>query len=154
GAAGGVPLVKAALWLLIGLQLRGWVRYFGRSLFTVKGALLALVGVLVFIPWLASVVLMPHAGGFPSEQIRRYGPAFLLLYCLMTVRGPSGGRALSSTPAEINFLFPGPFSRRQLLAYKILSSFVIALPSTVILAAMLQMHASWFVAAYVGLVLM
>src|SRR5262249_26284058 len=87
-------------------------------------------------------------------QVRRYGPAFLVLYCLVNVLLTSGERALYFNPAEVNFLFSGPFSRRQLLAYKITSSFVIALPSTLILAALLQVHASWFVAAYVGLVLM
>jgi hypothetical protein len=146
--------VNRALWLLIGLQLRGWLRYLVRSLLTLKGALLALVGVMVFIPWLASVLLLPHNHGPSPEQILRYGPAGLLVYCLVSGLFGSQEGAVYFNPSEIDFLFTGPFSRRQLLAYKIASSFVVALPSTVIVAALFRMHAAWYLAAYVGLVLL
>src|SRR5206468_839101 len=57
------------------------------------------------------------------------------------------------SPAEVNFLFTGPFTRRQLLGYKILSAFFVSLPAALFLALMVQIHARWFLAAFVGLVL-
>src|SRR6185369_5571654 len=43
GTAGGTSMTRA-LWLLMRLQTRGWLRTLGRKLRTPKGALLALVG--------------------------------------------------------------------------------------------------------------
>jgi hypothetical protein len=36
--------MSPALWLLLRLQLRGWLRYLGRGLKTVRGVLLLLAG--------------------------------------------------------------------------------------------------------------
>src|SRR5205085_9966820 len=110
--------MNRALWLLIGLQLRGWGRFLARSLRTVKGALLALVGLFIFVPWLLTALTASAAPGFDPETLRRSGPALLLLYCLMNVLTSSGEKAIYFTPAEVNFLFCGPFGRREVLAYQ------------------------------------
>ena len=52
------------------------------------------------------------------------------------------------------FLFPGPFSRRQLLAYKIASTLLLSLPTALFMSLVLRVHASWFAAAFVGMLLM
>jgi hypothetical protein len=146
--------VNNALWLLIGLQLRGWLRYLGRSLRTVKGALLALVGLSVFLLWLLLVVLTPVRSGVAPEQVRLLGPGGLVLYCLLNVLLSSNERAIYFAPAEVNFLFTGPFGRREVLGYKILSTLLIGLPTTLLMAAFLHGYAPWFPAAYTGLLLM
>jgi hypothetical protein len=147
-------MMNRALWLLIGLQTWGWLRFLGRSLRTVKGALLALVGLVVFVTWLAPVVLAPRtAAAANPDTIRRWGPVGLLVYCLLNVLVSSGERAVYFAPAEVNFLFAGPFGRRQLLAYKIIFSFLVGVPTTLFLTLVFQIHAAWFVAAYVGLLL-
>src|SRR5437763_1939581 len=64
-----------ALWLLLGLQLRGWLRYLGRSLRTVRGALLAVVGLTVFVSWLLMLLVRPSGGGIAPEDLRRYAVA-------------------------------------------------------------------------------
>ncbi len=143
-----------ALWLLIGLQLRGWLRYLGRSLRTVRGALLALVGLSVFVLWLLLVVLTPARSAVPPEQVRLLGPGALVLYCLVNVLLSSNERAIYFTPAEVNFLFTGPYSRREVLGYKIVSTLLIGLPTTLLMAAFLHGYAPWFPAAYTGLLLM
>src|SRR4051794_31241372 len=97
-----------ALWLLIGLQLRGWGRAIVRGLRSPKGVLLALVGLVIFVPWLI-LILTPRNDALPPEVIRTNGPAFLLAYCLLNVLLSSGERAIYFSPAETNFLFPGPF---------------------------------------------
>jgi hypothetical protein len=147
--------VNRALWLLLGLQMRGWVRFLGRNLRTIKGALLALVGLVVFIPWVLSLALMPrHETGMDPEMIRLYGPAGLLIYCLGNLLISSGERGVYFTPAEVNFLFPGPFGRRELLAYKILFTLMISLPSTLIMALFINVRSTSFAASFLGLLLL
>ncbi len=145
--------MSKALWLLIRLQFRGWLRYLGRSLGTVKGALLALVGVSVFLPSMLTMLLVPSRPGLPPEEIRLFGPAALVFYCLLNVLVSSGERSVYFTPAEVNFLFTGPFSRREVLGYKIAFSLLLGLPMTLVMAAFLHGYARWFPAAYVGLLL-
>jgi hypothetical protein len=144
----------SALALLIRLQLRGWARYLVRGLATVKGASLALVGLLFFAGWIGQFFLVPrHEVRADPTVLLLYGPAFLLGWCVLNALLTSGERALYFSPAEVNFLFPGPFSRRQVLAYKLLSTFLLGLPATLILMLILQVHANWWVAAYVALLL-
>jgi hypothetical protein len=146
--------MNPALWLLIGLQLRGWLRYLLRGLRTVKGLALALVGGGVFLCGVLPVVLLPTGKPMPTEQVRLYGPAGLLLYCVLNVLASTGERSVYFTPAEVSFLFPGPFGRREVLGYKIALTLIIGLPTTLLMAAFLHVYAPWFPAAYVGLLLM
>jgi len=146
--------VNESLWFLIYLQLVGWWRYLGRSVTTLKGAALAVVGLLIFVPWLLTVVFAPYSGaGLAPEVLRAQGPVYLLLYCLLNVLMSTGERAIYFTPAEVIFLFSGPFTRRQILTYKILSTFIISIPASLFVAVMVRVHSPWFVAAFVGLVL-
>jgi hypothetical protein len=145
--------VSAALWLLLILQIKGWFRFLARNLRTFKGALLALLGLGMFVLWLTSVVLTPSMRRLSPEQVLLYGPEVLLLYCLANVLGSSGERAVYFTPGEIQFLFPGPFGRREVLAYKILSNLSVNILAALMMSAILQVHARWFPAAYVGVLL-
>jgi hypothetical protein len=145
--------VSRALAFLIALQARGWVRFLGRNLRTVRGALTALLGASFFLLWLLAVLIRPEGVGIQPETLRRNGPAFLLLYCLMNVFISTGERAIYFSPGEVNFLFAGPFGRREILAYKIALTLLVSLPSSLILTAIVRVHAAWFVAAYVALLL-
>ncbi|HXG10756.1 MAG TPA: putative ABC exporter domain-containing protein [Gemmataceae bacterium] len=144
-----------ALCLLIGLQLWGWVRFIGRSLRTLKGLALALLGAVVFAPWLMTMALTPPESRADPETVWRFGPIILLVLTILSVLFSfTVQRAISFTPAEINFLFPGPFSRRQLLAYKIATSLGAGLLATPIVALALRHHSRCLLSAWVGLVLM
>src|SRR5262249_12813042 len=143
-----------ALWQLMFLQYRGWLRQMGRKLATVKGALFGLIGVAVLGLWLLPLLFTAHEGaGASPETLRVYGPASLLLYCTLTLFLSTNERAIYFNPAEVNFLFTGPFTRRQLLGYKIVSAFLVSLPAALFFTVMVQIHARWFLAAYVALVL-
>jgi hypothetical protein len=85
--------------------------------------------------------------------VRRYGTLGLLAFCLMNLLFSTFERAIYFTPAEVNFLFPGPFSRRGLLAYKIATNMAIYLFSALFMAFFFRQYWSWFLAAYVGIVL-
>ncbi len=145
-----------ALWLLLWLRLWGWERRLRKNLRSVKGALLACAGLLLVFPCLFSVFLTPRPE-MTSEQlatVRLYGPLALLAYCLLTVLFSSGERAVSFSPAEVNLLFAGPFSRRQLLAYKIVAGFATSLLSAVVfLLAFLRVRTPFLVGGYLGFVL-
>jgi hypothetical protein len=152
----GRVLVTGALWLLIGFQMRGWVRYLGRNLRTVKGALLAVVGATVILFWLLSLLLTPTEarGAMDPSGVRRYGPLALLGYCLLNVIFSTGERSIYFAPAEINFLFPGPFSRRQLLAYKVTLTLLVGLPTALFMCLMVRVRDGWFPAVFTGLLLL
>lgn len=145
--------MNSALFLLLRLHLKSWGRYAGRSLGTVKGALLVLVGVLVFVPIVLQVFL-PGGHGLKREIILENGPGFLLLYCLINVIFSSGERGIYFSPAEIQFLFTGPFSRRQLLGYKVVMLFLLGLPAAVILSLVTRIHSPSFLSAFAGVLLM
>jgi hypothetical protein len=143
-----------ALFLLMRLQLRGWFRGLRRTLGTVKGALLAAVGAFVMFSWLVSALLTPAASKRPDpEYVQRFGPLGLLAITVLTMIFSSGGKSVTFTPAEVDFLFPGPFTRRQLLAYKIAGTVGLAALSTLILTLFTRNFANWFLAAYIGVFL-
>lgn len=145
-----------ALLLLMTLQLWGWLRFLGRSLRSVKGIILVLMGGSVFLLWLLMLTMKPPAEGrVDAENVLRYGPIALLAITLLSgLLAVTVQRAISFSPAEVNFLFPGPFSRRQLLAYKILISLAIGLLVSPLVALTMRHHAARALSAWVGLVLM
>jgi hypothetical protein len=155
--------VHPALWLLIGLRFRGWLRRLAKNVHTAKGALTALVGVLFLLPcclsWIVSLWVLPapEAGSGRLEQVQRFGPFGLLGFCLLTLVSSSGERAaIPFTPEEVTFLFAGPFSRRQLLAYKLMVNFLSVLVLSAFLLftmGFLRVPSVPLAAQYVGLVL-
>jgi hypothetical protein len=123
-----------ALWFLLWLRFRGWLRRLGRDLYTVKGALLALLGALFLMPclalWIFSALSRTQQAAGPEmpAALSHYLPLALLGFTVLTLLSSAGERGvLAFTPAEVTFLFTGPFSRRQLLAYKIIAVFLSSL---------------------------
>jgi hypothetical protein len=118
--------VDRALLLLIGLRTRGAIRRMFRKVRGVRGAIALAVGIIVVGSWLLPSLLMLLRPGPPSGAIEAvqsaalaYGPVILLGVCaLPLLTGQS--LSLAFSPAEVDFLFAGPFTRRRLLAYKVL----------------------------------
>src|SRR5712692_10068425 len=98
-----------------------------------QGVLLALLGLFIFIPWLMLIVA-PRQEGLAPDKILTGGPAILIGYCLLNVVLSGGERAVYFSPAEVTFLFTAPFTRRQLLGYKVAVSLLFNLPTTLFLA--------------------
>lgn len=143
-----------ALWFLLWLRLRGWTRRLLRGMRTFKGAALVVLGAFMFLPWCFSLALTSQLPREQHvEQVRRYGPWGLLAYCVLLAISSGRERALSFGPAEVNFLFSGPFPRRQLLAYKIVGALCVSLFTAAILTAAFRNHAMLLTAAYGALVL-
>src|SRR5262249_35169809 len=146
--------MNPALRLLIWMQFVGWFRFAGRGLQTVRGVLLMLVALCVFVPWMLVVILLPAGeAGIPAEGVTRYGPALLVTYVIAhLILTPSTPR-VCFTPAEVQFLFTGPFSRRQVLLYKVVLSLMVSLPMTLLLGLVVRIKSGWVPGVLLGLFL-
>src|SRR5437016_4012844 len=125
--------MDSALWLLLWLRFRAWLRRLTRSAGTPRGALFLAIGLLFFAlvigPNIAFRVVQAEDGSARAAYVRhtrQVGPLLLFAYCALTVLFASAEQGVSFTPAEVQFLFSGPFSRRQVLAYKIAGNALIA----------------------------
>jgi uncharacterized membrane protein (DUF485 family) len=176
--------VSEALWLLLWLRFRGFLRRLGRGLRTVKGALLAVVFGLIFLGYVVGMIagmfalrelkerpntrfmtsnyvdgrlqqvplpVDPGPGLPEPDQVRRYGTLGLAAYCLAVVLMSTGGSGLVFTPAEINFLFPGPFTRRRLLAYKLVQPALVVLPIALMVSPGVMVFAGSFLGAFLAI---
>ena len=151
--------MNPALFLLLWLRFRGWLRRLGRSLRTVRGALLAGFGFLLVGVWLLSVTLPmllsrpeaePYGRLIDPADTRRFGTLGLLAYCLLLLFTSVADKALSFSPAEVSLLFPGPFSRRQLLLYRITGNTLVSLLTTVFFTLMLRVYTPSVLSGFVG----
>ncbi len=150
--------MRRALWLLVFLGLRARYRRLLRGLRTVRGVLLILIGVGFF----ALIALGPAltAGMAPRPEIpqenlplQRFGPVGLLAFCLLSVFGSSKYRGVYFSPAEVDFLFPAPFSRRELIAYRLVTILFHVALGALFLAAFLFRYIGGYWQAVAGLFL-
>jgi hypothetical protein len=147
-------MIDPALRLLLKLRARGVLRKLGRQLRTKKGLGLSLLGLAIFLPMLFPLLF---AGRMPISMLgltRQIMPIFLLVYCLMSLLTTSTSeRSILFTPAEIHFLFPAPFTQRQLLGYKVAASLGSCLLTALLMSIFLGQYASGFVTGLLGLAL-
>jgi hypothetical protein len=148
--------MDTALWKLYRLRMRGSLRAIVGKLKTVRGAALALFTLLVFGMMFGPNLVMalvhrPQPAMTPvADGFREFISAGLFLYCLLTIGTSQGERVIYFSPAEIDFLFPGPFSRRQLLLYRILGSLNGAVFIALIMPMAFTLHVRCWPAAVVG----
>ena len=143
-----------SLWILLTLKLNAWLRRWSRSVRSLKGLLLAVVGSLVFVPSLIAILFTPKIQSATQlAAARQYGALILFAYCVLNVLLSSGDRAVYYSPAEVNFLFSGPYRPRQLLIYKVVGGLLAALITALFMALAFRQHAAMFPAAYLGLFL-
>lgn len=143
-----------ALVLLWKLRLKAFFRRWGRTLRKPRGILLTLIGLLVFVPWIFSVAMTPRElVAWDPAKVRRFGPLILLAWAMLTLALSSGERVLFFTPSEIDFLFPGPFTRRGLLAYKVAGAVFGVLFSAIFLLLGFLKSTRSPVSAYLAIVL-
>jgi hypothetical protein len=121
---------------------------------SVKGALLGVFGLIVVGLWLAPSLWQAHS--LPRTDpgaVRDVAPVILLAMSLLALVTSGGEKAVTFTPAEVDFLFPGPFTRRQLLAYKIGKAVAGVTFSSVLMAVVFLRHASGWMQAWAGIFL-
>src|SRR4051812_1128013 len=119
--------MNRALLKLIGLQMRGFARRSVRGAGTPARIAFFAIGLLLILSWL-SANLLSAAVTSRSEpwRVRLVMPLAILGFCLASVVTSMGDKAIAFTAGEVDQLFPGPFSRRELLAFKLLKSSLLA----------------------------
>ena len=127
-------MIDPALIKLMRLQGRGMLRRIGRGARTRRGAAFFAVGVLMFGLWIASLSLNASGKRSDPNHVRLVAPLVLLGVCLLSAFTSAGEKAIAFTPGEVDFLFPGPFRRRELLAYKLAKSTLAALLTALVLS--------------------
>jgi hypothetical protein len=148
-----------ALYKLIVLSLKAGCRRTFRGARTIKGALLivfslGMVALMIGPSVFAAVALR----GRPNQiqftgLIDPYLPLMILGFCLLLIFGPAGEMAISFTPAEIDFLFPAPFHRRELMIYKLGKMIITTVFVGLICSASLLIYLPTWLAGFVGILL-
>lgn len=151
-------MIHPALTHLLRLQFRARFRWMfgGSNTRKVRGKLFMAIGVGVLLLSLApSVVYRVMHDRKDPQSMRVILPIGMLAFVIASLISAAGERAIAFTPAETDFLFPGPFTRRELLGYKILKGAGTSLISSAIFATLLWQYApSWiiaYLAAFLGL---
>jgi Putative ABC exporter len=148
-----------ALFKLFVLSLKSGFRKAFRGAKTVKGAFLTLftmgvlfmaVGPSVFVAvFLRGQNSMPNFGGWAEP----YLPMIILAFSLLIIFGPAGEMAIAFTPAEVDFLFPAPFERRELLNYKLAKLLLGSVFMAVIFSLSFLLYLNTWLSAFVGMFL-
>jgi hypothetical protein len=145
--------VHPALLKLIRFQIRGWVRrQLGGG--SVRRTVFTIVGLAGFALWITSLALTSTLQPVrtPEETLATL-PLYLTALALLPVLFSGEDRALAFTPAEVDFLFPGPFSRRALVLYKLVKLVLASALSGLIFGMVFKSFAGSLANAVLGAVL-
>ena len=144
-----------SLIVLSKLRAKGALRKLKRTLLTPKGIIPA-----IFMLAFLSMMLMPMimARMAPAEVRNRFEfnrflhPAMLASLWLLTMAGGKMKSPIAFSLAEVEFLFPGPYTRRQLLVYKLLIDAIAVLGFVVMVPLFAGAYLNvWWPAALWGL---
>jgi ABC-2 type transport system permease protein len=114
--------VNPGLAFLLRAGVRGVFRRMGRRMRTVRGFASTVFGILFFLLLIGTQVaglVLGRQDGAPAHGPAAQGFATLAVFFL--VAGIVAAEAPFFWPQEVQFLFPAPLSRRQLLLYQLLS---------------------------------
>jgi len=147
--------VDPSLWLLTKLRVASAYRRWKRSLAKPRGILVTIVFILLFMPSVVVAVAMPFLAPptFSPSPIERFGPIGFMVLTVLSLLFSSGETALYFTPAEVDFLFTGPFRRRQLVGYKLIVIMLASVVSALFFGLMGATFSPRFVSAFSGALL-
>src|SRR3954462_518439 len=107
---------------LMRLQWKAAIRRSFRGARTARGAVFLAMGIAVFLLWLGPSLVNAYFMGRSTDKVKLFFPVVFLSVCVTNLITSAGERVVGSSPVEVDFLFPGPFSRRELLLYKLARS--------------------------------
>lgn len=144
-----------ALLLLLRLRARGWLRRLRQSLSSPRHAVFFLLGLLLFLASVAipiAMVVLPNTGRprFNPEAVSGTVASVLLVLCLGNLLVKDTDRAVVFSPGEMDFLFAGPFTRKQLLLYKIVAAVTVISGSGLIYSGWLCVYTPRWLPTFVG----
>ncbi len=109
-------------------------------------------GMIGLMIW-AQVRATTHGGPAAADQSAQLLKLLVAMTLIMSVFSGLVQRGLAFQPADIDFLFPGPFSRRALVLYRLCSIYPLALVSSLIFAVVFGSRVPNFWLAFLGLLL-
>src|SRR4051794_22126720 len=139
-----------SLRLLMLLQLRGLLRRGLRQAKSPRGAIFYLFGLVVFVLWLLPALLTADIARPHPAEVRNVMPLILLGITLLTTLTSAGEKAIAFTGGEVDFLFPGPFTRRQLLLFKLTKGAFVSILSALVISIPILRNATYWIACYLG----
>ena len=143
-----------ALYTLMRLTWRGTWRRLFRGLRRPRGIFFFLIGAGFLLIGLLPVLLTGAARNPDGPATLRAGaPMAILALCLLNLLGSAGNKAIYFKPAEVDLLFPGPFTRRDLLVFKILSALTAMLFSAALFSVWLLPMSHFWLAMFLGVAL-
>jgi hypothetical protein len=151
--------MDSALWRLLWIHTRSGLRRTFRGARTIRGAFLLIFTLGVMALWLGPLVFASAATRGRTDIFNFVGmadlylPLILLAICLMFLFTSAGEKAISFTPSEIDFLFPAPFTRQDLLKFKLAKTAFGLLMMALFFSLSTQIYVRNWVASYVGIVL-
>ncbi len=146
-------MLHPALRLLLRLRLRAEVRRAWRSLRSPRGAVMGLgMAVLIsasLLPYLSTLFLQRGPRVAATSTLREVIPIVLFAFCAFSLVYTSES-SLHFQPAEADFLFSGPFSRRQLLLYRYSITVWNVFWSAFIFSLFLSRQAPYWIPCFIG----
>jgi hypothetical protein len=140
-----------ALLKLIRLLFRARFRRITRGMRTRKGIAYTVVAFGLLAVWIGPSLVL----GFLQPQgdpqaVRDYAPIGLLALWLLNLLSITPESGITFQPAEVDLLFPGPYRRRELLAYKMVGMTIGAAGVALMFTLFLARHVALLTAAYLG----
>jgi Putative ABC exporter len=139
------------------LVARSNLRRLFRGARSPRGAFLVVFTIGIFTMMLAPSIFVAamrnRPGVFPVGIAGPYLSLGLLLIALLFVFTSAGERALYFSPSEVDFLFPAPFDRRELLIFKLAKTLVGLVFMALVFSASFLIYLGSWLPAFVGLFL-
>jgi hypothetical protein len=131
--------------------MRGRARRVIRQVMTLRGFLGLIIAIGIIGFWLfAMVVTSLTRAQTAVPYLEETMPFIILAMTVMSLFGPVGEMAVHFSPSETNFLFPAPYSRRDLLAYRIVSHLQGVAFMALFFSIYLQSISRWWPATFMG----
>ena len=154
-------LFPSSLIKLLRLQGRGFLRRTFRNATSPRRAVFLIIGLGTMTLWFGSVIVSQFAASnqineHKATSIARFhqiAPLALCGICLLTIVSSATDRAIAFTAGEVDILFPGPFTRRQLLAYKLLKSAIGAMVTSILVTIVMTSYGGSLPSCYLGVFL-
>ncbi len=143
-----------ALIELARLRRRGTLRRLARLLKSPRGILLSLFGLLTLGLIVGPNFTLAMIGQRADPTaVRTFAPWGILVLCLWNMLASASDKAITFTMPEVEFLFPGPFTRTELLLYKLGDNVWSAVRLSLLISLFGLRWSTWWIAGWVGLLL-
>ena len=137
--------------MLIRIAFWGRIRRGLRGMKSVRGAIIGIFGAVVVVLWFfPAAVYIAMGESVDPIYLREIFPMIMLMFALFSLLS-SAENSIYFSPAEINFLFPAPFTRRQLLVYRVLTIGIASALTAIIFTIIMGRFAPHIIAAYIGI---